>query len=139
VTDQLDYLHAQAGLNLLRADSALTVVPDLEGNVPAELPDRYVRVYTDVSWPDSPEGRALDSRSATCTTRYYTHAVGPNEVSALIVAGRVRAALLDQRPTVTGRVVGMIRQEVSNPPTRDESTGVAVFDAVRVYVLQTQP
>lgn len=141
MADLLDKAHMDAALSLLRADTSLVVYPDPEGNTPdpAARAQRYVRVYTAIERPADAPGNALAGASATWTVRWYCHAVGPNEYSAAAVAMRVRAALLDVRPAIVGRSCGLIRQEAGNPPTRDESTGVAVMDAVSVYRLTTQP
>lgn len=141
MADLLDKQHIDAALDLLRADASLTVYPDAEGNVPpaTERPDRYVRVYSTIERPRTADGNALDGRSVAWTTRWYCHCVGPNEYSAVAVAMRVNRALMDVRPTIPGRSVNMIEQEASNPPTRDETTGTQVQDAVVVYKMVTLP
>lgn len=141
MADLLDKLHMDAGLGLLRADGALTVYPDAEGNTPPATAraQQYVRVYTSIERPPDSPNNTLDGTSGTWTVRWYCHCVGPNEYAATAVAMRVRAALLDKRPTVTARSCGLIRQEAGNPPTRDETTGTPVMDAVVVYRLTTQP
>jgi hypothetical protein len=139
MADLLDKAHVDAALTLLRADAGLTVYPDAEGNTPAVRAQRYVRVYAHIERPRSAEGNALDSRSVAWTTRWYLHCVGPNEPSATAVAMRANRALMDVRPTIAGRSCDLIEQEASNPPTRDESTGAAVFDQVDVYTLRTLP
>jgi hypothetical protein len=75
--------------------------------------------------------------STTWTTRWYLHCVGANEYAAAAVRMRARVALLDFRPTIAGRNCGPIRLEASNPPQRDDSTGVLVVDALDVYRLLT--
>jgi hypothetical protein len=123
-----DRVLIDAGLALLRADAGLVVYPDAEGAVPLSPTPPYVRVYGAVErTPDR-----LDGTSGQMTTRWWCHCVGATEPAALAVAMRVRVALLDQR--VAG---GMVRQEVQPPPTRDESTGTAVYDVVAVYRLIT--
>lgn len=141
MADLLDKLHVDAALDLLRADASLTVYPDPEGNTPdpPARADHYVRVYTSIERPADAAGNNLGGTSDTWTVRWYCHAVGPNEYSAVAVGMRARAALLDKRPTIAGRSCGLIRQDAANPPTRDETTGAAVYDAVSVYRLTTQP
>jgi hypothetical protein len=63
--------------------------------------------------------------------------VGANEYAAAAVAMRVRAQLLDFRPTIAGRNCGLIRQDSSTPAQRDESTGVLVMDRLDTYRLLT--
>jgi hypothetical protein len=141
MADLLDQLHINAGLGLLRADGSLTVYPDTEGNtpLPASRADHYVRVYTSIERPAEHGNNNLGGASSTWTVRWYCHCVGPNEYSAAAVGMRVRAALLDVRPTIAGRTCGLIRQDAGNPPTRDETTGVPVMDEVTVYRLVTGP
>ncbi len=136
VADLLDQAHANAGLNLLTADTDLTVH---DGRVPDGAEPPYVLVYTVIDWPEVSDGHALDSLDESVTVRWYCHCVGRTAAAARAVAMRVRAALLNQRPTVTGRTAGIIRQESTLPPTRDESTGRLVMDAVAVYRLDTRP
>lgn len=135
MTDGFDQALANAGLDLLRADTSLTVYPDAEGYVPNSLPDHYVRVYTHIEWPTGAPGDSLDGLSGSPTVRWYCHCIGANDIAARAVAQRVRTQLLNQRPAVTGLGLGLIRQEFTAPPTRDESTGAVVMDAVAVYRL----
>jgi hypothetical protein len=139
VADLLDKAHIDAAIDLLRADSGLAVHPDSEGNVPHTLTPPYVRWYASIERPSDDPDNALDGLSGRWTVRWYCHCVGGNDYAAAAVAMRVRAALLDRRPTIAGRSCGLIRQEAAQPPTRDESAGVTVSDAVVVYVLATNP
>jgi len=141
MADLLDKLHIDAGPDLARAVAGLTVYPNAEGFTP-EPPDRaeqYVRFYATISRPRAADGNALNGLSTTWTTTYYAHCVGPNEYSSAAIAMLVNRALIDQRPAIAGRSVGMIGQAAEQPPTRDESTGRAVFDTVVVYELVTTP
>lgn len=133
MTDGLDVALAAAGIALLVADTSLTVISD--GVVPAGQQPPYVRVYAHVEWPAGAEGDALDGLSGSPTVRWYCHCVGANDLAARAVTQRVRTALLNKRPVVAGMDVGMIRFDSGAPPTRDESTGVLVMDAVVVYRL----
>lgn len=141
MADLVDKAHIDAGLNLLRADTSLVVYPDADGNTPAPAAraQRYVRVYASIERPRAIDGNALDGLSVAWTVRWYCHCVGPNEYSAAAVAMRVNRALMDKRPAITGRSVGLIEQESDSPPARDESTGSEVIDAVAVYRLTTLP
>jgi hypothetical protein len=136
VADLLDRLHFDAALTLLRADAgppALVVYPDPEGLTPTIPADQYVRVYCHIDRPPDTNSNSLAGISQTLTTRWICHCVGLNEYASLATAMRVRAALLDQRVTIAGRNPGLIRQEQSNPPAKDDSTGRTVIDTVVVY------
>jgi hypothetical protein len=136
MSDQLDELHAQVGIGLMAADTVLTVVDDTA--VGASLPaPPYVRVYVHIERPADHAANAARGLSSTFVVRWYCHSVGVNDTSARAVAMRVRAALLDVRPTIAGRNCGLIRLESSLPPRRDESTGPMVIDTVQVFVLTT--
>lgn len=131
--DQDDEAHAQVGLQLLRADTGLTVH---DGSVPDNAQMPYVVIYTHIERMSGP-ANALDGASKTVTVRWYCHCVAENGIAARAVAMRVRAALLDQRPVIPGRSSDLIRQEQTLPPARDETTGRLVMDAVQVYRLTT--
>jgi len=140
MADTLDQLHINAGLDRLRADTgppALVVYPNAEGFVPTNPAPPYIRAYTTIERPIEAGGNSVAGLSITWTTRWYLHCVGVNEYSASAIRMRARAQLLDFRPTIAGRNCGPIRLETSNPPLRDESTGVPVMDAVDVYRLLT--
>lgn len=139
MADLLDDALVNAALELLRADADLTVYPDEDGNTPATPSPPYVRVYSHVERPFDAGPNNLGGASSTWTTRWWCHCIGANEYAAGAVAMRVRAALLDVRPTVTGRACGPIRQEASQPPRRDEDLGYPVFDATDVYRLTSTP
>jgi hypothetical protein len=132
MTDGLDQALANAGLSLLRADANLTV---FDGSVPSGTVPPYVLVYTTVEWPDGAPGDALDGLSGSPVVRWYCHCVGGNEIAARAVAQRARTQLLNQRPTIAGLNLGLIKQEQAAPPTRDATTGSLVMDAVCVYRL----
>jgi hypothetical protein len=61
--------------------------------------------------------------------------VGATEDAVLAVAMRVRAALLDVRPTVTGLSCGLVRQEAAQPPARDTDVTPAIWEQTAVYRL----
>ena len=132
--DLSDRALIDAGLALLRADTALVVWPDPEGVVPATPEPPYVMVLAYVERPRD-DRAALDGRSTAATARWYIHAAGGTEPAAIAVAARARAVLLDVRPSVAGWSTGQIWQEAAQPVTRDESTGVPVHDLVTVYRL----
>ena len=133
MTDGFDQALANAGLTLLTADASLIV---FDGYVPANTVRPYVLVYTSIEWPFSVAMDDLSGSAFSPTVRWYCHCVGDTEKAARAVAQRTRTQLLNVRPTITGLNVGIIRYESGTPPTRDESTGAPVFDAVNTYVLQ---
>lgn len=121
---------AGACLALLAADVVLTVY---DGFVPVDpvsgrLPARpYVVVF-------APGGRStvfnLAGVSGDLSASVQTTCVGDTAESCRIVARRVKAALLDVRPAVVGRVSYPIRHEDSQPPTRDDDVQPPVMYAV---------
>jgi hypothetical protein len=141
MSDLLDKLHADAGLSLLHGvcDVLSPPIPVYDGVVPAQAARPYVLVYTEISRPRLADGNALDGKSATFLVRWYCHCVGETAAAARAVGMEVRTALLDVRPTIAGRACDMVRQDVVQPPTRDETLGYPVMDEVQVYSLATLP
>jgi hypothetical protein len=129
---------------LLRLDAgppALVVWPDADGNVPTS-PDvmaGYVRWYGHTEWPKGADGNALDGASTTATTRWYIHCVAATEYSAAGLADRVRTALLDVRPTVTGRSCGLVYMEASELTNRSELAGTPTYVRTVVYAMVSVP
>lgn len=140
MADNLEAVHMNAGLDLLRA-AGLTVYPDADGNVPLarDRAETYVLAYVSIERPTGGASNRINGDSDTWITRYYCHCVGPNEYSAGAIAGRVRVAMLDVTPAMAGRTPTPIRQDADQPTQRDESTGTAVYDRVVVYRLRTSP
>lgn len=141
MSDDVDALHAQAGLDLLAANMATlsTPIPVYDGVVPDGATRPYVLVYTAISRPRNGEGNGLDGRSDAVSVRWICHCVGETQAASRAVGMQVRTALLDVRPTIAGRSCDLIREETVLDPTRDESTGVPVMDQVRTYTLATLP
>jgi len=137
MSDLLESLHIDAGLDLLRADGGLVVYPDANGYVPTTLADQYVRVYTHTEQTPGDGPNNLGGASATWRVWWYCHCVGQNEYAAAAIAMRVRSALLDVRPTISGRNCGLIRHDGGQPTQRDSSTGVDVYDRLVIYRLTT--
>jgi hypothetical protein len=136
VTDQI---HAQAMLALLDADNTSPALVVLDGKVPdGQLPP-YVLVYFADYDPDEAESRKLPGASTRHVTHAYCHSVGGDQTAARAVAVRVRTALLDVAPTVTGRTCLPIRREDGQPVQRDEQTGIAVWDKIDLYRLESLP
>jgi hypothetical protein len=139
VSDLLDEQLVNAGLALLRADAGLTVYPDVNGETPDAPPPPYVRVYAYIERPVDAGENNLGGTSGSWTVRWIAHCVGANEIAARAVAMRVRAAWLDVRPTVAGRVCGLIRYDGSQPPRRDNDLGYQVLDQIEMYRLTSTP
>jgi hypothetical protein len=142
VTDGLDQALVNAGLALLAADPLSPALVVYDGIVPVDpatgltKPPPYVLVYSTVEWPAGAQGDGLDGLSRSPTVRWITHSVGKNAVDCRAIAQRVRTQLLNARPTIAGLDLGLIRQESgAGPPTRDETTGTPVMDAITVYRL----
>jgi hypothetical protein len=134
MTDGLDQALAGVALALLAADAGLTV---LDGVVPDNSARPYVLVYTSLSRPSDDPDNAADGQTRVWVSRWICHCVGDTAAASRAVAQRVRTALLDVQPTVPGLSCGLIRMEGDSlPPDRDESTGVAVMDAVVTYRLR---
>lgn len=124
--------HAAAILDLLEADTVLNVC---DGQVPDGTAKPYVVVY----FHGLPQrGDDLTGMSREKKVRATIHCVGETAVSSRIISQRVEAALLDQKPTIAGRVTWPIECEYNQPPIRDEYTGVPAHDAISVYVLKTK-
>lgn len=142
MSDTLDDLHAQAGLALLRADAVLTVfdgkVPDQVASGPGPLVP-YALVYSEVAWPRDGAGNTIQGTALTATVTWTCHCVGLTAQAARVVQGRVRAALLNQRPVIAGRSCGLIKQDEVLAPNPDESTGRLVMDAVSTYSMISTP
>lgn len=142
MADLVDFDLINAALLLLRADTgppALVVYPDANGVTPPTPTPPYVRVYSSIERPPDAEENNLGGASGSWTVRWYCHCVGGNEYAAGAVAMRVRAALLDVRPTVTGRSCGLIRHDASQPARPDADLGYQVMDQVDVYRMTSTP
>lgn len=131
--------HRSALMALLNGGAKPAAIAIYNEKVPTAAVPPYVRVYFSANRPPGAEGNALDGTSKTLTFRAICHCVGGNDTAALTVAQWVETALLDIRPTVTGRSSGLIRQDAALDPAPDESTGTLVVDAVQTYRLTTEP
>lgn len=139
MTDGIDQALVNAGLALLRADAAYNAVcPTHDGQVPSGARPPYRLVYTSLNRPGETSDSTMDGLSRVWEVRWLVHNVasGTDASGARAVAQRTRTQLLDQRPVVSGLSCGLIRLEDSQPPERDETTGVLVMDAVTVYRLR---
>lgn len=137
-----DQAHAAAVLTLLDAENGPPPLVFFDGFVPASTLPPYVVVYFDFDHLEPSldlQTSGLTATSDRTDCHITCHAVGANSTAARAVAGRVRAALLDVSPAVTGRQSWPIRHVDNQPVQRDESTGVLVMDQVDVYRLSTVP
>jgi hypothetical protein len=135
MTDGIDQALANFWLALLNADPLTPSLAVFDGEVPPNTPVPYINVYIYTSRPRGSENNAADNKSKALISRAICHSVGGNSVQARAIAQRVRTQLLNASPTITGLSVAMVEQEEDQPPARDESTGVPVFELVQVYAL----
>lgn len=131
--------HADAVLARLRSATGTPALTVLDGVAPAGQTPPYVLVYLHMEAPEGADSRSVTGGSSRLVVRVYCHCVGANAVAARAVSQRVRGVLLDTVLAVTGRVCWPVRHEESQPPQRDESTGVLVMDQVDVYRLESVP
>lgn len=134
--------HAAAVLGLLDADNGPPALVFYDGAVPTGALPPYVVVYFSYDQPEpaiDTQGSSMEAGSVRVDCHAYCHSVGSNGAAARAVAARVRSALLDATPAVSGRQVFPIRHVDNQPMQRDESTGVLVMDQVDVYRLSTVP
>jgi hypothetical protein len=134
--------HARAVLDLLDADNTAPALVVLDGFVPAGQEPPYVLVYFYVATPDgltAPDKVSLNFDSSVVDLWAYCHSVGGNAVAARAVATRVRTALLDVTPVVSGRSCFPIRWREGQPAGRDELTGPLIVDQVDVYGFTSVP
>ncbi len=129
-----------AFLELLGADSHLVVFEvradaGSDGKPPARP---YVVVH-----PPGPDGQAmvanLTGQSVDYDGEWQTTTVGDEPDSVRVVQARVRAALLDQRPSIPGRVSFPIRHVGSQPILPDEDIQPPVFYATDQWRCMSVP
>jgi hypothetical protein len=141
MSDLVDKAHADAFLGLLHAALDPVPIAVYDGLVPSPFPDvkaaPWVLVYFDADWPIDGAGNSLDGTARTYVLRAYCHSTGATAAAARAIAGQVRAAVLNVRPTVAGRTSGMVRHAGGQPPNRDETLGFLVMDKADVYEFVT--
>lgn len=137
MSDQIDKAHADAILGLLHAALDPVPIEVYDGVVPSPYPDvaahPWVLVYLEADWPIDGTGNGFDGQARTYVLRAYCHSTGATAAAARAIAGQVRAALLNVKPTVAGRSTGSIWRPGGAPPTRDETLGFLVMDKVDIY------
>lgn len=130
----VEQAHADAILDLLRADTDLTVH---DGAVPKGALPPYVLVYLSTT---TAKITSQTGEQDWTTTRAYCHCVGADAIAARAVAGRVAARLRNVTPNIAGHTPWPIRDDDGGaPPDKDETTGVLVMDQVAVYRLESVP
>jgi hypothetical protein len=143
MSDLLDKAHADAVLGLLTRRAGPVPIAVYDGQVPNPYPDPaahpWALVYFAPGWPIDGAANSLDGNAVTYVQRIYVHSTGASAAAARAVGGQVRAALLNIRPAVSGRIAWPIRRVDGNPPDRDETLGFLVMDQVDVYELKTAP
>ncbi len=134
---------AEEVLALLTAISNHTVY---DGKVPSTVPPvkpPYSVVYFTIVTPDgerAPDAVSLAGDSDVIILKIYVHNVGGSAQAARNVGWKVRAALLNVKPVIAGRVCGKIGQEPDEvAPIKDESTGTLIMDLADVYRLRSVP
>lgn len=113
-----------------------------DGVVPPDAPLPYTLVYFTIVTPDgeqAPDAVNLIGNSDVINLHIYAHNVGGNAQAARAVGWKVRAALLNVKPVVAGRVCHPIRQVDDAPAVKDESTGKLIMDLADVYRLRSVP
>jgi len=138
IADGLDQAIANVALTLLAADVGPPALVVFDGVVPPNTPVNagYVLAYSYLSRPSDDQDNSANGRSGVWNQRWILHCVGGTAAAARAVAQRARTALLDVQPTIVGLSCGRIRLEETQPPQRDETTGVLVMDAVNTYSLR---
>lgn len=100
----------------------------------------YALVYFSIETPDgeaAPDWLSLTLASTAINARAIVHSIGGEPQSARAsraIAGRARAAVLDQTLTASGWSCGPVRWIEGQPPQRNEDVaGSTVFDQVDTY------
>lgn len=136
---------ADAFLALARSAAGSPSLQVLDGAVPIGTVAPYALVYFYIETPDglvAPDAVPLTFDSDVIDAFAYIHCIGADPQAARAaraVAGRVRAAILNQTLTVAGRSCFPIRWDSGQPPQRNELTGVVEFDQVDVYKFRSVP
>lgn len=127
--------HATAVLTLLAG------LPVHDGAVPANPAYPYAVLYLNTGTAHEVD---LSYNSDEQVYDVQITSVGASAAAARITADRVRAALLDQTPTVTGRTCWPIRLEAAQTAREDRDitipdTGTHPHYAVDIYRLASRP
>lgn len=126
--------HLDVVVSRLRAHADLSAIV-FDEKVPAGS-TKYVAVYTN---PGSDDEARLSGPTVRTEFTYTIHSVGASKRQALWVAERVRAQLVNFRPTVEGRSCGRLQHPVSRPVTADTSSNPALWYTVDQFDLASFP
>lgn len=114
--------------------------PDLAGIVYDEkIPTgstKYVAVYSNAGFDDDPRYSGPTTRTEITFT---IHSVGASKRQALWVAERVRAQLVNFKPTVAGRECARLQHPVSRPVLADTSSNPPLWYTVDQFDLSSFP
>lgn len=130
-----------AVLELLGADSNLRV---FEAKVPVDATTGkpFAPPYV-VLYPPGPDGQAmvanLTGQSIDFDGEWQTTTVGLEADSVRVVQARVRAALVDRRPSIPGRVSFPIRHAGAQPARRDDDVQPPVLYATDQWRCMSVP
>lgn len=107
-----------------------------DGSVDPKTLPPYVIVYFSAT---TPEATSLEDAYDRVEATAIVHYVGSNAEACRLLADRGWDALIGRVPEIAGRMCGPIRLVDSQPPRRDESTGVLIVDQVDVYQYVSVP
>lgn len=138
MTDLLDEQHAQVAFGLLAANTNIAHVFDSSVADPTPDPNEgWVLIYTSVAWTRDGIGTGLDAVQDTITTTWNVHCASSKPDAARVLGMQVRDSLIGKRPVIAGRNCGLIKQDDVQPPGRDDSLGITVYDAIANYSFQS--
>jgi hypothetical protein len=136
-----DDLHEQAVLARL-TDGITPALVVFDGRVPDGALPPYVVVWFARLMPESyarPDSASLRMVSDRVVLTVTTHSVHVNAQACRAIAGRVRDALLDYVPGISGRTCLPIRHVDGQPIQLDEMTGTPIYDIADMWRLETLP
>lgn len=127
-------LHLDAILDRLRAHPDLAAI--VHDEEVTEASGNYVVVYTNTG---RDTGYRFSGPSMVTEYTYTVHSVGASRRSAIWVAERVRAQLVNWIPTVPGRQCGRLQHPVSRPIAVDRDGERPLWFAVDQFDLTSSP
>ena len=125
-----DYLDALR--NLMESDPALNGSVFV-ADVAADAPERYVVLFPSLEY----DADALTGPQSDHDFRLRVHSVGSTPEQALLVAGKVAAAVLNKRPNIPGRNSSRIRHIFAEPIRYDSSLSPRVYFAADEFAVRT--
>lgn len=123
-----------AVITRLKSDPQLASVV-FDGTVTGN-PERYVDVWADTGYWD---GHDSHDHQVDVEVTLTIHSVGMSRQQAMWVSDRVRALLLDWKPTIPGRTCWRMRSAGSQPVQKDTDTTPPKFFAVDRFTLRSTP